>query len=50
MSQWGARQMALQGFDYKRILQHYYCGTRVAKIELADRDGSGDDINVAKYR
>ena len=50
MSQWGARQMALQGFDYKRILQHYYCGTKVAKIELADRDGSGDDIKVAKYR
>ena len=50
MSQWGARQMALQGFDYKRILQHYYCGTKVAKIELADGDGSGDDIKVARYR
>ena len=50
MSQWGARQMALQGFDYKRILQHYYCGTTVAKIELADSDRSTDGIKVAKYR
>jgi stage II sporulation protein D len=30
MSQWGARGMALRGWDFVRILQHYYTGVEVA--------------------
>jgi len=30
MSQWGAKGMADNGWDYKRILGHYYTGSRVA--------------------
>lgn len=29
MSQWGARGMALRGWDFVRILQHYYTGVQV---------------------
>ncbi len=29
MSQWGAYQLAKEGFDYQEILQHYYIGTRI---------------------
>jgi stage II sporulation protein D len=32
MSQWGAKGMAEQGFDYRRILEHYYRGTRIGII------------------
>ncbi|RKN83823.1 SpoIID/LytB domain-containing protein [Paenibacillus ginsengarvi] len=31
MSQWGARGLAEQGYDYKRILQHYYKGITIGK-------------------
>lgn len=31
MSQWGARGLAEQGYDYKQILQHYYIGITIAK-------------------
>jgi stage II sporulation protein D len=31
MSQWGARAMAEQGYDYKEILAHYYPGTNIGK-------------------
>ncbi|MDF2726345.1 MAG: stage sporulation protein SpoIID, partial [Paenibacillus sp.] len=31
MSQWGARGLAEQGYDYKRILQHYYLGITIGK-------------------
>jgi stage II sporulation protein D len=31
MSQWGARGLAEQGYDYKRILQYYYIGITIAK-------------------
>lgn len=30
LSQWGARGMALRGWDFARILQHYYTGVQVA--------------------
>lgn len=30
MSQWGARGMALRGWDFTRILQHYYTGVVIA--------------------
>ncbi len=33
MSQWGARQLALDGKGYREILKHYYQGVRVKKIE-----------------
>ncbi len=29
LSQWGARGMALRGWDFTRILQHYYTGVQV---------------------
>ena len=29
MSQWGAKEMADQGFTYRNILSYYYRGTRV---------------------
>lgn len=29
MSQWGAKEMAKQGFDYKQILSFYYPGTEI---------------------
>lgn len=31
MSQWGARGLAEQGYDYKRILQTYYTGITITK-------------------
>jgi stage II sporulation protein D len=31
MSQWGAKGLAEQGYDYKRILQYYYSGVTVGK-------------------
>ncbi len=32
MSQWGAKEMAYQGFSYKHILKYYYRGTRIGSI------------------
>ena len=32
MSQWGAKEMADQGFTYKHILSYYYRGTRIGTI------------------
>jgi stage II sporulation protein D len=29
MSQYGARQMAAEGFTYKEILKHYYTGVNI---------------------
>jgi len=31
LCQWGAKQRALEGFDYREILSYYYPGTRVVK-------------------
>ena len=31
LSQWGAYGFARQGYDYERILSHYYTGTRVTR-------------------
>lgn len=33
MSQYGARGLALQGMEYRAILQHYYTGTSLGKIK-----------------
>ncbi len=33
MSQWGARNLAEQGWSYEQILQHYYQSTVVAQLE-----------------
>ncbi len=33
MSQWGARSLAEQGWDYERILKHYYQSTAIARLE-----------------
>ncbi|MDH4227633.1 MAG: SpoIID/LytB domain-containing protein [Deltaproteobacteria bacterium] len=32
MSQWGAKGMADAGYSYKKILDHYYPGTRLKKV------------------
>ncbi|GAC1466493.1 MAG: SpoIID/LytB domain-containing protein [Chamaesiphon sp.] len=32
LSQWGAYNLARQGFNYQKILQHYYQGTTVAQF------------------
>ncbi len=34
MSQYGALQMALQGYSYKDILSHYYAGTEITKYDF----------------
>ncbi|MDX1386191.1 MAG: SpoIID/LytB domain-containing protein [bacterium] len=34
LCQWGARGMALQGHDYRKILQHYFPGTQVRRMSL----------------
>lgn len=31
LCQWGAKQRALDGFDYREILSYYYPGTRLEK-------------------
>lgn len=33
MCQWGAKQMADRGYNYKQILKHYYPGTKAEKWE-----------------
>jgi stage II sporulation protein D len=33
MSQWGARGLAQHGWDWQRILAHYYPGTRVDRVQ-----------------
>lgn len=35
MSQWGARGLALQGYTYPQILAHYYQGTVLSQIQVA---------------
>jgi stage II sporulation protein D len=35
MSQWGANGFAQRGFDYARILAHYYPGTQLGRAPLA---------------
>ena len=34
MSQYGAYGMAIRGYNYKEILNHYYKGTKLKKIEI----------------
>ena len=33
MSQWGARSLAEEGWDYEQILNHYYQSTAIAQLE-----------------
>ena len=35
MSQWGANGFARRGYDYRRILAHYYRGTTIGKAPVA---------------
>ncbi|MEY3298169.1 MAG: hypothetical protein RLZZ597_1429 [Cyanobacteriota bacterium] len=35
LSQWGARGLALQGYTYPQILAHYYQGTMLSLIQVA---------------
>jgi stage II sporulation protein D len=34
MSQWGAHNMAHQGYSYQQILGHYYQGAQLANIQV----------------
>jgi stage II sporulation protein D len=34
MSQWGAHNMATQGYSYQQILGHFYQGALLATIEV----------------
>lgn len=36
MSQWGAFAMASEGVSYKKILSHYYTGTKIGKLPKID--------------
>lgn len=45
MCQVGAAVMALQGYDYRAILNHYYRGTKVKKIYFLDNK-AGDDKSI----
>jgi stage II sporulation protein D len=36
MSQWGARAMAAQGYGYQQILAHYYRGTLLSHLQVAE--------------
>lgn len=36
MSQWGAKVLAEQGYNYAQILSHYYTGIELAVIEVQD--------------
>ncbi len=35
LCQWGARGMAMRGYDYKDILRHYYAGVSIQNIKTA---------------
>jgi stage II sporulation protein D len=45
LCQWGARELAAQGRSVREILEHYYPGTRLRKVEafLDGRDRSGSE-------
>jgi stage II sporulation protein D len=34
LSQWGAREMATQGYNYQQIVSHYYSGANLAVIQV----------------
>ncbi|MGB3136695.1 MAG: SpoIID/LytB domain-containing protein [Nodosilinea sp.] len=35
MSQWGAKSLAVQGYSYQQILAHYYQGTSLSNLRVA---------------
>ncbi|MGM0368808.1 MAG: SpoIID/LytB domain-containing protein [Bacillota bacterium] len=41
MSQWGAYQMAIDGFEYREILDHYYQNTKLVKKDFGGIDNEG---------
>src|SRR5690348_5106653 len=48
MSQWGAYGYALHGWKYRRILAHYYPGTRMSNVgDMRVRVLLGQGANVA---
>jgi stage II sporulation protein D len=32
LCQWGSRELAQRGYDYRAILRHYYTGTTIGRI------------------
>ncbi len=47
MSQWGARGLALQGWDFRQILGYYYPGTFLSSFEVVA--GLQDKLYLAGY-
>jgi stage II sporulation protein D len=47
MSQWGAQAMALRGRRYREILQHFYPGTRLEKIDARSAAGASTTSRAA---
>ncbi len=47
MSQWGARGLALQGWDFRQILGYYYPGTFLSSFEVVA--GLQDKLYMAGY-
>ncbi len=47
MSQWGARGLALQGWDFRQILGYYYPGTFLSSFEVVA--GLKDKLHLARY-
>mgnify|MGYP006279733787 CR=1 FL=1 len=41
MSQWGAYQMAQEGYTYQKILDHYYQNTKLVKKDVGGIDDEG---------
>jgi len=47
MSQWGARGLALQGWDFRQILGYYYPGTFLSSFEVVA--GIWEKLRLAGY-
>jgi len=47
MSQWGAQAMAVRGRSYREILQHFYPGTRLEKIDARRAVGASTTSSAA---
>lgn len=49
MSQWGAGEMANQGYSYQDIIQHYYYGTSIATYPINLSIPDGEDVAVQTF-
>ncbi len=49
MSQWGAGEMAKQGYSYQDIIQHYYYGTSISTYPINLSIPDGEDVAVQTF-